>query len=114
MAKIVTNAPKTDRALEVEYDYGANLEEAKSLFGEQVVYSQYEDSIIIAIQGLVRRNLEKTGENRKSDKEIKEMVAAWKPGVLSRRGDQVEALLKKFEKMNPAKQAALLAALKEK
>lgn len=110
--EITTNAPKTGRAITVEYDLGGNLERAVELFGAEVVYSNFEDNATIALQSLIRRYLEKTGEKTVDDDFIRDKVANWKPGVGAKRSDPIEALLARFSKMSPEKQAEILAKLK--
>lgn len=110
--EITTNAPKTNRSLTVEYDLGGSLDAAVALFGADVVYSKFEDSEVIAIQGLVRRYLEKTGDKYVDDETIRGLVAQHKPGIGPRRVDPIEALIARFGKMSPEKQAELLAKLK--
>ena len=110
--EITTNAPKTGRALTVDFEIGGTVEKAIELFGADVVYSNFEDSVVIALQSLVRRYLEKTGEKAVDDDYIREKVAAWKPGIGAKRSDPIEALLSRFNKMSPEKQAEILAKLR--
>ena len=109
---IETSAPKVDRSISVEYDFGGNLEAAVGLFGADVVYSNFEDNVVIGLQGLVRRNLEKKDDKFMSDEEIRAAVEAWAPGVGAKRGDPLAALMSRFQKLTPEKQAEMIAKLK--
>jgi len=78
MAQFKTALDKEkSRVIILDYKTGANLEELVALYGEQPVFDAAVDSIIISIQSNVRRYM-KAG---KSDQEIKDLVAAYKPGV---------------------------------
>lgn len=66
-----------DRTVSVTYDFGDNLHDAATKFGEDVVFSRYESAAVIDLQALIRRGI-KSG---KTDEEIRAAVAAWKPGV---------------------------------
>ncbi len=113
--KIVTNAPKTNRSLEVEYDFGDTIEEAIEKFGKDVVFSNYKQSVVISLQGLVRRNLELKDDKRLSDEDIKGKVARWIPGVATvRTGESIQQkALSAFANMTPEAQAAFLQKLRE-
>jgi len=110
--EITTNAPKTNRSLTVEYDFGGTIERAIELFGAEVVYSNFEDNVVIALQGLVRRYLEKVGDKAVDDDYIRAKVAEWKPGVGTKRSDPFEALIARFNKMSPEKKEEILAKLR--
>jgi hypothetical protein len=100
--------------LEVEYDFGASLEEAKALFGEDVVFSNYKQAVVISLQAFVRRNLELKEDKRLPDDAIKAKVASWKPGVASvRTGENIQdKALKAFANMSPEAKAAFIQRLK--
>lgn len=111
--EITTRAPKTDRELVVEYDFGSSLQDAISKFGEAVVFSNFQDSAVISLQANVRRMLEMKEDKRLSDDEIKAKVAAWKIGVKAvRTSDSKEKLLEKFNKLSAEGKAELIAAIK--
>jgi len=81
MEKVTTEAPKVNRAIEVDYDFGTNLEEAVSLYGEAAVFSLYQAKAEIIIQDICRRML----SAGKTDEEIKTFIAGYKLGVQQRR-----------------------------
>lgn len=109
--EITTNAPKTNRSITVDFDFGGALDKAVEMFTAEVVYSNFEDNAVIALQSLIRRYLEKSGEKAVDDDFIREKVAAWKPGIGAKRGDPIAALLERFGKMSAEKQAEILAKL---
>lgn len=109
--KVSTTSVKMSRELEVEFDFGDNLDEAVSLYGAEVVYSNYKKSAVIALQALVRRELDKK-EDAKSDAEITAKAIAWKPGVAKvSTVDAKETILKKVSKMSEADRKALIEQL---
>lgn len=77
----------------VEYDFGANLDEAVEVFGADIVYAQFKQNATIALQGIMRRAI----QSGKSGDELQAAVAEWKPGVRTRTGkspaDKIKTLL---------------------
>lgn len=109
---ITTNAPKADRSLEVKYNFGDNLEDAVALFGAEVVFSNFKQNAVIALQGLVRRHLEMKEDKRKTDEQILATVNAWKPGVATvKTTDKKAIIMEAFGKMSAEDQKALLEQL---
>ena len=107
--EVKATVPKLDD-LEVtaEVNFGGSLEEAKELFGEDVVYSIYLAEAIIKAQAVMRGLALK----EKTLDEIKELMASWKPGQARVSGEAgLGSLLKKFEKMSPDKKKELIAKL---
>jgi len=107
--EITATIPKLDD-LEVtaEVNLGANLEEAKALFGEDAVYSVYLANAVIKAQAAMRGYAVK----EKTLEEIKEAMATWKLGQARITGEAgLSSLLKKFEKMPADKQKELIAKL---
>jgi len=109
---VVTGAPKVNRSLAIEFDFGADLREMVSLFGENVVYNNAKGQIRVGVNAAVRRML----EAGVSDKEIKERMKAYRPGVVSRLGAVVttDAAVAHFESLSPEAQAAMLEKLQAK
>ena len=99
--EIKAKVPELNKEITVDFDYGANLDEAVEKFGPEPIYDDFVASDVITVQNLIR-NLARSG---KSDEEIRAAVANRKPGT-SRRGkaDPLAALLNKFGKMTPEKQ----------
>ena len=112
MSQVTTKAPKAgDRVITVEYDLGATLADKIKLFGENIVDSHAEGSITVALQGICRSAMEKG----KTDDEIHQIVAGWKPGVKTRIAvDAEQAFFAKFMSMSPEEQAAKIKEMKDK
>lgn len=114
MSNEVYTAKTTDSdPVEVSYDFGGNLEEAVSKFGEDVVYARYKASAVIDLQSLIRGQIRKVKEGEMIDVAvIQEVVAAWVPGVRQARGKSSEEKAKDaIGKLTPEARAALLAEL---
>jgi hypothetical protein len=109
--KVGTTSVKMNRELEVTFDFGDTLDEAVAKFGADVVYSNFKKSAVIALQAVVRRELDKK-EEAKSNEEITAKVATWKPGVARvSTVDAKETILKKVGKMSKAERDALIEQL---
>ena len=109
---ITTNAPKVSRVLVVDYDFGANLEEATAKFGAEVVFSNFKQNAVIGLQALVRRNLEAKDDKYKDDAAIIAAVANWKPGVATVKTTDKKALvMDAIGKMSAEERKALLEQL---
>ena len=109
MAAIEVTANKGSKSLTVSYDFGNNLQDAVARFGEDVVFSNMQQSMKISLQALIRRGFDKGV----TDEEITAQAAAWKPGVAAQRqSDPVAAVLSKWATLSPEKKAELLKQLK--
>lgn len=109
---VATKAPKVERTCTIEFDFGADLKEMASLFGENVVYSSAKGQIVVGVQSAVRRLL----EGGISEKEIRKRMLDYKPGVVSRLGAVVttEAAVAHFEGLTPEAQTSMLDMLQSK
>ena len=77
-------------------------------FGEAVVNSASQDSLVISAQALMRRMISKG----KTDKEIQDALTAWKPDVKSViRQSAFEKAAKSVESMSDTERAELLKKL---
>lgn len=71
------NKTGDQKEIEVQYDFGDDLSEAVSLYGEEAVFNQYIQAARIGLQALLRRH----GENPEAtDEQLQEMADNWKPG----------------------------------
>jgi hypothetical protein len=105
---VKTRAPKKERDIEVQYDFGANLEEAKALFGETAVFDGYKSDAKISLQAVIRDML---GAD-KSDDEIKTFVSTWKYGVARDRVvDPVAAIKNKMVGMSEEEKREFIQSL---
>lgn len=75
MATINAKTKTHPESVSVEYELPETLDGLVEKFGAEVVASAAQDAFTISIQALMRRNIEKTGE------ELQEIVDAWVPGV---------------------------------
>jgi hypothetical protein len=109
MATSVT-ATKNSRSLTVEYEFGAYLQEAVKLFGEDVVFQNAVQSMKISLQALIRRGFDQGLD----DAEITARAQQWKPGVSAGRSaaDPIQAVLSKWRTLPEDKKAELLRQLK--
>lgn len=98
---------KEGPSVQVEYDFGDNIEEANSLFGEAVVWAYAKRALVIAVQGHAR-GLLKSG---KTVEEIQEAISTWKPGTPRPKTSPEERLKAEWAKMSAEDRAALLREL---
>ena len=114
--ELTTRAGTTEdsRTLTVKYNRPENLAEATEMYGEEVVFSNAMASIVITMQGMIRRHLKGTEKSpAKSDEEIQALVDAYKPGVSTRQPkDPTANILKSFEGMDAEKRKDVIAQLK--
>lgn len=109
MSAIEVTANKGSKTLTVNYDFGDNLQDAVAKFGEDVVFSNMQQSMKISLQALIRRGFDKGV----TDEEIATQAAGWKPGVAAQRSaDPVAAITAKWTTLSPEKRAELLKQLK--
>jgi hypothetical protein len=97
-----------ERAATILYDFGGDLDSAVEKFGKDTVYANFVRSSVITAQAAMRRYL----EDGKSEEEIADKMANWKPGVpMERAVDPIAATISKFAKMDEAAKNALLEQL---
>ena len=100
----------SDRVVTVQYDFGDTVEESVNLFGADVVHSRFLSAAVVDLQALIRRGI-KAG---KSDEEIAQMVAAWKPGVKTvTRKAPTEKIKDIFAGLSPEQKKEMLKQLRE-
>lgn len=83
MATINVTSKKTNRHIEFEKNFGENLEEARELFSDEVIFSMFESLAIIRCQAAARGALDKP------EKTPEDAIAAgegYTPGVVRRGG----------------------------
>lgn len=90
----------------IDYDFGGTLSEAVDLFGEEVIFTNFKQSAVIACQSRIRAAL----QQGKEGDDLQLAILEWKPGVksISRKSpaDKLKALL---EGKSPEDIAAMLA-----
>jgi len=107
---IDVTAKKGEISVTVPYDFGANLQDMVSKFGEEVVFTNARQSMKITLQALIRRGIE-TGQPEDS---IKAQAQAWIPGVQQeRKSDPISLITQKWGQLSEADRKEMLKKLKE-
>lgn len=100
----------SDRTVEVDYDFGENIEQMTSKFNPEVVFNNALSAMVINLQALIRRGI-KAG---KTDAQIAEAASAWKPDVRQISGKStMEKTVDLFSKLSADEKKAAVAQLKE-
>jgi hypothetical protein len=101
----------SDRSITVNYNFGANLDEASNIFGADMIYKGFTRQAVIQLQSNLRRWM----AAGLSNEEIAVKTSEWKPGMVERAtpADTSKKLLEKFGKMGPEEKAGLIAALQQ-
>lgn len=105
------NGKEVKRSITLPLDVPATVAEAVTKWGENVVLSLIEDKAIIAFQNATRRLL----NSDKTDKEIADQLATWKPGIKVAREKKDAPIfnIDKFKALSPEERKAQEAAIKE-
>lgn len=90
------------------YEFGADLQEAIALFGEDIVWNYALRGLTIASQGYARGMI-KSGKNAE---EIVEAMKTWKPGMPRPSRSPEDKIRDLMEKMSPEDREALLQEIK--
>ena len=92
-----------------EVDFGASLSDLVALVGEDVVYSNAKQDMVVSAQGRARALLKKG----QTAEEVAVVMQTWKPGVKTVTGRAIsqESMLKKAAKMTPAALQEYIAKL---
>ena len=99
----------------IEVNVPTTVAEAISMWGEDVCLSHLLGSVVINIQGAIRRKLIGTKEvPPKDQKTIAAELSNYKPTKSADRMDPVERMAQKIRDMSPEKKAAILAMLSAK
>ena len=61
----------------VTFDFGENIEQSASMFGGEVVHSQFKQAAIVALQGVLRRGI----QSGKEGADLQAIADNWRPGV---------------------------------
>ena len=94
--------------VKVQCNIPATLAEKQKLFGDDVVNAAAEDSLIITVQALMRRLINKGS----AVADIQAAVTAWRPDVRTVvRQSAFEKASTSLEKLTPEERKALLAKL---
>jgi hypothetical protein len=109
MQEITAVVPTTGAKVTIEVDFGSNLAELVSLYGEDVIYSAAKSDLVVSAQGRSRALLKKG----QTPEEVATTMKTWKPGVkvVGTRAVSSDAMLKKAEKMSQTELAEYIAKL---
>ena len=102
-------APKVDKEVVITFDWGSDLNDKISRWGDEVVESGFDSSQRIALQGRVRSCLEKGG----SPEDCQALADKFEPGVSAPRGfpDKRTVATEFFKNMSKDEQKEFLAGL---
>ena len=92
-----------------EYDFGETLDEAKDMFGADVVFSQFVAAAKVKVQSIIREK-KKAGQ---TPEQIQEYLNTYKVGMIVERTavNPLEAFKAAFKLMTPEQQREQLIAL---
>lgn len=104
---IEVTATKGEKEATLTYDFGNNIEEARQMFGDDVVFTNFRQAAKISLQARMRSRLEK-------DQDVQELATIWKPGIQLERApaDPIAKAKNAFASMTPEQRLALLEELK--
>lgn len=106
----LVKAKKGDRVVEVNYDFGENLQDAISKFGEDVVFTKFKQAAKIDLQAVLRRGI----EAGKTDDEIAKLAEQWKPGLVVRTSkDPIEVIKTKLASLSEEDKRRLIQMLRQ-
>ena len=74
----------------VEYDFGDDLQEATDKFGGEVVFSNFRQHAVVALQNVISGAL-------KAGKDVQEVVNKWKLGMAKPKKSEAEKLTASIE-----------------
>ena len=108
MVKISARTKAHPEPVEVEYDLPDGLQAKITKYGEDVVDNHCEDSMVISIQALMRRLIEKGS----SHADIQKAVTEWSPSVRNViRQTAFEKASTSLDKLTPEERRQLLQKL---
>ena len=100
--------PKSEKEIACLFDFGDNMLDAATKFGEAAVYDGFVADTKVYIQGVIRDAIRKG----KTDAEINDLVATLKPGTARAKTIDVKAALKaKLAGMSDEERAAYIREL---
>lgn len=100
--------PQSNREITVEYEFGANLEEATTKFGEETIFASAVADLKVGLQAFVRTRLRKTEEEYMDDATIAAEAQNWMPGAKRAAADPMVKLRALLGKLSPEQRAVLL------
>ena len=96
---------KTHNA-KVSYDFGENLESMVALFGEEVVFNNARQSMVITLQGRLRAKITEPLTV------LEKIASEWVPGIVKAKKSKSEKATSIMDGMSKEELAAILAKYK--
>lgn len=110
--KVSAKTKKKPNPITVDYDIPEKLPELVKKYGEEVVSAHAVGSIVISLQALMRRHIEKDDF---SLPKLQEAVKAWKPDVRNVvKQSAFEKVSSSLDKLSPEERSELLKKLTAK
>lgn len=100
---------KDGPSVEVDYDFGDDLDSLIKNFGTDIVFQHAKGSLVVALQGWLRSLLDRGTSAADIQKEVKN----WKPGQRRQGKTQKEKAAELISKLSPEERAALLKQMKD-
>ena len=101
MLEVKATKQGSDREVVAIIDLGDNLQDAIAKFGEEVIFTNFAAQAKIRAQAIIRDMM----VNGKTDQEINDFMATWKPGTARDRiVDPTAAFMRKFDGMTEEEQ----------
>lgn len=109
---VVARIPKDDKEAKVVLNQPATVEEAIELWGGDSVLNHATANVRVTLQGIIRRLMDAS----KTQEEITELTADWKPGVTIEGvgANPADRILKNFDKMTAEEKQKILEQLMAK
>ena len=122
--ELPTKMEGSDRIVTVEYDFGDNLEEMRSILTgkgvkdvDAVIFSNARANMKVSCRAVVKTAMKKTDDKVLTDEQIQAKVNEWTPGVSVEREPvsrekKLNAFEKEFDKMSAEEKQGYLDALR--
>lgn len=105
---ITAKRKKSGKELSFQFDMPETLEALVERFGAEPIYTHARGSLIVALQGFVRGQLDRD----KSEGDIRKAIDEWKPGNRKPGKSPAERAREAMAKLSPEDRAALLKELR--
>ncbi len=92
--------------VEIEKDFGENLDDMIELYGDSVVFDKARSAMVVALQGVIRTH------EGKSAKQIQDIADAWQPGTRKAGKSKAEKIRDAFKDLDAEQRAEILKDLK--
>lgn len=76
---VEATVPELDKTISTEVKFPETLDEAVKMWGEDIVFTNMNKSVIIQLQSKVRGMMRATGDKAMTEKDIIKALATWVP-----------------------------------